>query len=326
MELDAPGDVVITDLSHDMSFGAELVEPAGDRSKRGPNPGELVLLIHGVNSHCANPNVRALAVGLAKRGARALAFDLPGYGACDGSFWDVRGQWGGRAKSLARIRTVLSHPSVTNEPYAIVGSSMGGAMAVYAANELMDAGGPHARITRVVLINPLLRMKTRFPTAVLWTLHVLSRFPILDKLEVSARPSDRKDGDKTMDFDESGQAQCDADELTWRKGVSLATGVELYGLTRANGDGDASEVSADECGLARMMRRDAHRSVDGREGRRDTPGDRVGAVRCGGERRGMRAVLEVPIRARRSLAHAAEPQGDLFRPSRRIPGTPHFLS
>ena len=84
-------------------------------------------------------------MGLAKRGARALAFDLPGYGACDGSFWDVRGQWGGRAKSLARIRTVLSHPSVTNEPYAIVGSSMGGAMAVYAANELMDAGGPHAR-------------------------------------------------------------------------------------------------------------------------------------------------------------------------------------
>ena len=58
-----------------------------------------------------------------------------------------------------------------------------------------------------------------------------------------------------MDFDESGQAQCDADELTWRKGVSLATGVELYGLTRANGDGYASEVSADECGLARMMRR-----------------------------------------------------------------------
>ena len=255
MELDAPGDVVITDLSHDMSFGAELVEPAGDRSKRGPNPGELVLLIHGMNSHCRNPNVRALAVGLAKRGARALAFDLPGYGACDGSFWDVRGQWGGRAKSLARIREVLSHPSVTNEPYAIVGSSMGGALAVYAANELMDAGGPHARITRVVLINPLLRMKTRFPTAVLWTLHVLSRFPILDKLEVSARPSDRKDGDKTMDFDESGQAQCDADELTWRKGVSLATGVELYGLTRANGDGYASEVSADECGLARMMRR-----------------------------------------------------------------------
>ena len=159
MELDAPGDVVITDLSHDMSFGAELVEPAGDRSKRGPNPGELVLLIHGMNSHCRNPNVRALAVGLAKRGARALAFDLPGYGACDGSFWDVRGQWGGRAKSLARIREVLSHPSVTGEPYAIVGSSMGGALAVYAANELMDAGGPHARITRgpfatVVLLPP----------------------------------------------------------------------------------------------------------------------------------------------------------------------------
>ena len=83
-------------------------------------------------------------------------------------------------------------------------------------------------------------MKTRFPTAVLWTLYVLSRFPILDKLEVSARPSDRKDGDKTMDFDESGQAQCDADELTWRSGDSLATGAELYGLTRANGDGYAS--------------------------------------------------------------------------------------
>ena len=33
MELDAPGDVVITDLSDAMSFGAELVEPAvRDRS------------------------------------------------------------------------------------------------------------------------------------------------------------------------------------------------------------------------------------------------------------------------------------------------------
>ena len=180
MELDAPGDVVITDLSDAMSFGAELVEPAvRDRSAnaRAESPvatnargDELVLVIHGMNSHCRNPNVRALAVGLAKRGARALTFDLPGYGSCDGSFWDVRGQWGGAAKSLARIRRVLSHPAVRGEAFAIVGSSMGGALAIFAANELMDAG--EHDITRVVLVNPLMRMKTRFPTAVLLGLFI----------------------------------------------------------------------------------------------------------------------------------------------------------
>ena len=264
MELDAPGDVVITDLSDAMSFGAELVEPAvRDRSAnaRDESPAatngdigdELVLVIHGMNSHCRNPNVRALAVGLAKRGARALTFDLPGYGSCDGSFWDVRGQWGGAAKSLARIRRVLSHPAVRGEAFAIVGSSMGGALAIFAANELMDAG--EHDITRVVLVNPLMRMKTRFPTAVLLGLFILSRVPVLDKLEVSARPSDRKDGDKDMDFDEAGQAQCDADDTTWRGGVSLLSGVELYRLTRVNGDGDATEVSVDRCALARLMRR-----------------------------------------------------------------------
>ena len=263
MELDAPGDVVITDLSDAMSFGAELVEPAvRDRSAnaRAESPvatnargDELVLVIHGMNSHCRNPNVRALAVGLAKRGARALTFDLPGYGSCDGSFWDVRGQWGGAAKSLARIRRVLSHPAVRGEAFAIVGSSMGGALAIFAANELMDAG--EHDITRIVLVNPLMRMKTRFPTAVLLGLFILSRVPVLDKLEVSARPSDRKDGDKDMDFDEAGQAQCDADDTTWRGGVSLLSGVELYRLTRVNGDGDATEVSVDRCALARLMRR-----------------------------------------------------------------------
>ena len=50
------------------------------------------------------------------------------------------------------------------------------------------------------------------------------------------------------------------------------------------------------------------------------PADDGTGVIAGGA---MRAVLEVPIRARRSLAHAAERPGDLFRPSRRIRRTPH---
>ena len=54
-----------------------------------------------------------------------------------------------------------------------------------------------------------------------------------------------------MDFDEAGQAQCDADDTTWRGGVSLLSGVELYRLTRVNGDGDATEVSVHRCALAR---------------------------------------------------------------------------
>ena len=58
-----------------------------------------------------------------------------------------------------------------------------GALAIFAANELMDAG--EHDITRVVLVNPLMRMKTRFPTAVLLGLFILSRVPVLDKLEVS---------------------------------------------------------------------------------------------------------------------------------------------
>jgi len=228
-----------------LGFGAERVEPIVDeRGTSEDDDGEFYLIVHGLNSHKANPNVRALSVGLATRGKRCVAFDLPGHGACDGEKGDARGIFKGKEAALERARRTLR--SVGAKKVVVCGSSMGGALAVYFANELRTER--EFEIVRVVLINPLVKMKKAFPQAVLGALWALSR--VTPWLEVSPRPTDKIDAadeNDRPDFDDEAQEQCDADELTWKKGVSLRTAVELYDLTRHN----AGEKEV-ECGLVRL--------------------------------------------------------------------------
>lgn len=247
--LERPDAVRVSDVPG-LTFDAERVEPVvGDAKTSSPDKEDddddvFYLIIHGLNSHKANPNVRALSVGLATRGKRCVAFDLPGHGACDKEKGDVRGIFKGKEAALERARRTLR--SVGAKKVVVCGSSMGGALAVYCANELRSE--QEFEIVRVVLINPLVKMKKAFPQAVLGALWALSR--VTPWLEVSPRPTDKIDAvdeNDRPDFDDEAQEQCDADELTWKKGVSLRTAVELYDLTRHN----AGEKEV-ECGLVKL--------------------------------------------------------------------------
>ena len=213
----------------DLAFGTEVVR-ARDASAKAPT----VLVIHGLNSHVGNPNVRALTVALAKRGARAVTFDLPGHGTCvDASGADARGVYTGKEEVVERARATLD--AVGGEDTAaavsICGSSLGGALALYVAEVLRREG--RWKIERVVLINPLMKMKMSLPSVAVGALSLLARF--IPRLEVSSRPTDVITDDVTgPDIDPDAQAQCDADDLSWKKGVTLRTACGIYDVVGAN--------------------------------------------------------------------------------------------
>lgn len=236
MELDAPGETIISAVSG-LGFAVEIVEPAQEsgRARRGD-----ALVVHGMNAHARSPNVRAMAVALAKRGYRAIAFDLPGHGACEGAE-DVRGIYTGKEATATRARRALEAAGATRVA-VMIGSSMGGALAIYIANSMREMGD--VVVERVVLINPLLKMKMYLPGAALAALRVVSL--AAPALPVSSRPTDAVE-DPELDFDHEAQKQVDADELTFKGGVRLRTALELYDVTRHN-----AGARAEDCGMVRL--------------------------------------------------------------------------
>ena len=159
MELDAPGEIVISSVPG-LGFAVDIIEPAPERgrARRGD-----ALVVHGLNAHARSPNVRAMCVALAKRGYRAITFDLPGHGACEGE-GSVRGIYTGKEETATRARRALEAAGATRAAM-VVGSSMGGALAIYIVNSMREMGD--VVVERVVLINPLLKMKTYVPGAAL---------------------------------------------------------------------------------------------------------------------------------------------------------------
>jgi alpha-beta hydrolase superfamily lysophospholipase len=122
---------------------------------------------------------------------------------------------------------------------------MGGALAIFCANAMRGEEG--RAVERVVLINPLMKMKMALPRVALAALRLASS--AAPRLEVSPKPRDKLDVDEDQrpDFDDEAQAQCDADALSWDKGVSLRTAVELYDLVAHNA-GNRPE----DCGMVRL--------------------------------------------------------------------------
>lgn len=225
-----------------LGFACETVSPKRDGEAMKSTEVGSVLLLHGLNSHATNPNARAMAVALAKRGMRVISFDLPGHGACE-SDGDARGVYAGKEAALARARSALA--ATATERFTIVGSSMGGALAIFCANAMRGEEG--RAVERVVLINPLMKMKMALPRVALAALRLASH--AAPRLEVSPKPRDKLDVDEDQrpDFDDEAQAQCDADALSWDKGVSLRTAVELYDLVAHNA-GNRPE----DCGMVRL--------------------------------------------------------------------------
>ena len=115
-------------------------------------------------------------------------------------------------------------------------------MAIYIVNSMREMGD--VVVERVVLINPLLKMKTYVPGAALAALRLVSL--AVPSFPVSARPTDLVQ-DPELDFDHEAQKQVDADELTFKGPVRLRTALELYDVTRHN-----AGARAEDCGMVRL--------------------------------------------------------------------------
>jgi uncharacterized protein len=100
------------------------------------------LVLHGFGSNSASPNTIAPAKVLNEFGYVTLRFDMRGCGKSEGEF--------GRVICLEQVEDtgnalefLSRHPAVDPDRIAVIGSSFGGAVAVY-------AGGTNARIAAVV--------------------------------------------------------------------------------------------------------------------------------------------------------------------------------
>jgi alpha-beta hydrolase superfamily lysophospholipase len=122
---------------------------AGERPARG-----VLLVLHGLNDHSGNFLLEGLP-GLTAAGWRVVAYDHRGFGRSPN-----RGIWAGDATLAEDARGAVAalrarHPGL---PVALVGESMGGAIA------LLAASGPRAaRPDRLVLLAPALWPEAEFP-------------------------------------------------------------------------------------------------------------------------------------------------------------------
>ena len=156
---------------------AYLLEPAAGSDKPG-----LVWLC-GLKSDMVSTKASAVAEWAASQGCACLRFDYSGHGQSDGKFED-----GTVSRWLEETRAAFT--SLTHGPQVLVGSSMGGYMALLLLRALLaEAPRQAQRITGLVLIAPAWDM-----TELMW-----QRFPQSARRDIAEkgiylRPSDYGDG------------------------------------------------------------------------------------------------------------------------------------
>src|SRR5690606_19520544 len=119
------------------------------RARAGSGPG--LLWLGGFNSDMAGTKALALDDFAAERGRACVRFDYSGHGASGGAFTDgTIGRW------LEEARAVFD--TYCEGPHVVVGSSMGGWIALLLARDLRRAqattGQGRAWIAGLVLIAP----------------------------------------------------------------------------------------------------------------------------------------------------------------------------
>jgi pimeloyl-ACP methyl ester carboxylesterase len=145
---------------------AFLQRPAGGG---GPAHAGLIWL-PGFKSDMASTKASALDDFCAQRGRGLLRFDYSGHGQSDGRFEEgTLSHWLEESLALVRLRT--------QGPQVLVGSSMGGYLALLAARELA-ASGESGRLAGLVLIAPAVD----FTEALIWRAATpAARRAIMDK-------------------------------------------------------------------------------------------------------------------------------------------------
>jgi pimeloyl-ACP methyl ester carboxylesterase len=156
---------------------AYLGEPAVDGSRPG-----LVWLC-GLKSEMASLKATALSDWAREKGLGCLRFDYSGHGQSEGRFED-----GTVSRWLEEARAVFSE--LTQGPQILVGSSMGGYIALLLLRALMEEAPETAeRITALVLIAPAWDM-----TELMWTNFPESARREITERGVYLRPSHYGDG------------------------------------------------------------------------------------------------------------------------------------
>src|SRR5262249_34942202 len=151
---------------------AYLREP-GDGPAR---PG--VIWLAGLKSEMTSTKASALADWARKQGVACLRFDYSGHGQSQGRFEDgTLGRW------LEETRAAFA--GLTSGPQVVVGSSMGGGIALLLLRELMTAAPQEAeRVKALVLIAPAWDM-----AEMIWSsLSASARQEVIEK-RVYIRPS-----------------------------------------------------------------------------------------------------------------------------------------
>lgn len=153
-----------------------------ERPDAAPGPG--LMWLNGFKSEMTSTKASALAAFAAKRHLPMTRFDYSGHGQSEGRFED-----GTISRWLEEARTVFT--AQTQGPQVVVGSSMGGYIALLLLRDLMESDAEAARrIRALVLIAPAWDMTERL----MW-----ARFSTAIKQEIEAkgvylRPSHYGDG------------------------------------------------------------------------------------------------------------------------------------
>jgi len=146
---------------------------------RPPTNDKLPRLVwlSGFRSDMGSTKASALDAHCAERGRGLLRFDYSGHGRSGGQFEEgTISRW--LEESLAAIRTATSGPQI------LVGSSMGGYLALLAARAL-EAAGEAARLAGMVLIAPAVD----FTEALIWAKATPEARRAIEEAGVWHRPS-----------------------------------------------------------------------------------------------------------------------------------------
>jgi pimeloyl-ACP methyl ester carboxylesterase len=227
---------------------ATIVEPG----RPGSGPG--VMWLPGFKSEMTSTKASALAGWAAARGVAMTRLDYPGHGQSPGRVEDgTIGRW------LEEVRTVFSR--LTHGPQVVVGSSMGGYLALLLLRGLMrEAPDEAERIRALVLIAPAWDMTERLMRP---RLSEAARRDLAEK-GVWLRPSRYGDGPYPITrqlIEEGNRHQISAEPFDPGRPIFILHGLQDPDVPWehtldlvAHLDGDRTEVTAVRDGDHRLSR------------------------------------------------------------------------
>ncbi len=166
----------------------------------------VAVVYHGFGAHSRYPTVHYASSLLAQNGFVVYALDLPGHGASPGVRGLVTGVEDLIEDGIAIVNHAIADSSTMKNvdlPLFLVGSSMGGAIALSVANKMSD------KVKGVVMLAPMLSLNVG--SAARTALGLLSMIvPQMPLIPSSATNSERQ-------YRDAGRrAECDKDILTYK--------------------------------------------------------------------------------------------------------------